>query len=338
MNENTGNVGLVFSGGGGKGSYQIGVWRALDEFGLARNVCAVAGTSVGALNAVLFKQGDLDLAERIWRNLKSADILHTTPESVLRSLMAATSVLVRLGLPMSSAFISTLATRGVFSRDGLKKLSAQCIDWERVTAPGCAVSATALKIPVGGVRHFPLLGQIPERCLSILLASSAIPVVFPPEEIDGERFIDGGIPLIGCNTPVEALADKGCKLIITVMLARDDPFDVERFQNHQILPIFPRADQGGFTKGTLDFDGAHAERRMRQGYEDTVRILEPIYRMGRAQFDFNRALDVMKRQQREWQAFNRTYEARESERDQAQAEALAEIGRLRSARQQNQEG
>ncbi|MFP4501549.1 MAG: patatin-like phospholipase family protein [Candidatus Hydrogenedentota bacterium] len=324
-----GRIGLVLSGGGGKGSYQIGVWRALEEFGVAGNVSAVAGTSVGALNAVLFKQGDVELAARIWRNLKPADVLHRAPDSVLRVLMAATSVVGRLGLPSSPAFVGALATRGVFSRDGLKKLSAQCIDWERVAAPGCAVSATALRIPLGGVRHFPLLGQVPGRCLSILLASSAIPVVFPPEEIDGERFIDGGIPGIGCNTPVEALTGQGCKLIIVVLLARDDTFDVERFPNHQVLPIFPQEDQGGLFGGTLDFDGTQAERRMRQGYDDTVRILEPIYRMGRAQLDFERALDMVQRQQCEWQALNAAYEARQEELHQVEADAKAAIELLR---------
>ena len=47
-------LGLVFSGGGGKGGYQIGVWKYLHEIGLDQYVTAVSGTSVGALNAMLF--------------------------------------------------------------------------------------------------------------------------------------------------------------------------------------------------------------------------------------------------------------------------------------------
>ncbi|MCR4646634.1 MAG: patatin-like phospholipase family protein [Oscillospiraceae bacterium] len=59
-------LGLVLDGGGAKGAYQIGVWKAMREFGLDRQVTAIAGTSVGGLNAVLFAQGDFELAYHIW--------------------------------------------------------------------------------------------------------------------------------------------------------------------------------------------------------------------------------------------------------------------------------
>ncbi|PKN80690.1 MAG: hypothetical protein CVU48_01165 [Candidatus Cloacimonetes bacterium HGW-Cloacimonetes-1] len=47
-------LGLVLSGGGAKGAYQLGVWKALEENGLAKHVVAVSGSSVGALNAIMF--------------------------------------------------------------------------------------------------------------------------------------------------------------------------------------------------------------------------------------------------------------------------------------------
>ena len=43
--------GLVFAGGGGKGAYQIGVWRALRRLGLDKRISVVSGTSVGAIIA-----------------------------------------------------------------------------------------------------------------------------------------------------------------------------------------------------------------------------------------------------------------------------------------------
>lgn len=50
-------IGLVFAGGGGKGAYQIGVWRAVRELQLEQHIAVVAGTSVGALNGALFLKG-----------------------------------------------------------------------------------------------------------------------------------------------------------------------------------------------------------------------------------------------------------------------------------------
>ena len=52
------SIGLVFSGGGTCGAYQIGFWRAFRESGMEKNVSAVSGSSVGSLNALLFAGGD----------------------------------------------------------------------------------------------------------------------------------------------------------------------------------------------------------------------------------------------------------------------------------------
>ena len=59
--------GLVFDGGGARGAYQIGAWRALSEAGV--KISAVAGTSVGALNGALVCMGDLgkqDISGKRW--------------------------------------------------------------------------------------------------------------------------------------------------------------------------------------------------------------------------------------------------------------------------------
>ena len=63
----TKEYGLVLEGGGARGAYQIGAWHALQEAGVKIN--AVAGTSVGALNAALICMGDLEIAEDIWKNI-----------------------------------------------------------------------------------------------------------------------------------------------------------------------------------------------------------------------------------------------------------------------------
>lgn len=61
------NIGLVLSGGGAKGAYQVGVWKAMEEYGLTDNVKVAAGTSVGALNAALFANISTLEAEQLWR-------------------------------------------------------------------------------------------------------------------------------------------------------------------------------------------------------------------------------------------------------------------------------
>ena len=48
------DIGLVLSGGGAKGAYEVGVWQAICEAGLDRRIRAISGSSVGSLCAVLF--------------------------------------------------------------------------------------------------------------------------------------------------------------------------------------------------------------------------------------------------------------------------------------------
>ena len=58
--------GLVLEGGGAKGSFQIGAWRALREAGI--KIKGVSGVSVGALNGALICMDDPEKAEDIWHN------------------------------------------------------------------------------------------------------------------------------------------------------------------------------------------------------------------------------------------------------------------------------
>lgn len=61
------NIGLVLSGGGAKGAYQVGVWKAMEEYGLINKVKIASGTSVGALNATLFANVTTTKAEQLWK-------------------------------------------------------------------------------------------------------------------------------------------------------------------------------------------------------------------------------------------------------------------------------
>ena len=79
-------LGIVFSGGGGKGAYAVGVWKALREFGLTQGVQAVAGTSVGGLNGALFIHGDIGLAERLWLDISTDKILQFNIEQLAEKI------------------------------------------------------------------------------------------------------------------------------------------------------------------------------------------------------------------------------------------------------------
>ena len=76
-------IGLLLSGGGAKGAYQIGCWKALRDLGLD-DFRAIAGSSVGAMNAVLVGTGRFDHAEEVWRTLRLRDVVGVSVRRILR--------------------------------------------------------------------------------------------------------------------------------------------------------------------------------------------------------------------------------------------------------------
>jgi len=79
----TRRVGLVLAGGGAKGAYHIGCWKALRAAGLDR-FDAIAGSSVGAINAVFIATDRLEIAEQSWRTLRVRDVIGFRLTSALR--------------------------------------------------------------------------------------------------------------------------------------------------------------------------------------------------------------------------------------------------------------
>jgi NTE family protein len=69
---------LALAGGGTRGAYQVGAWRAIRELGLT--VQAVAGTSIGAINGALIVQGDYDLFERLYEEIRPEQIIEAGVE------------------------------------------------------------------------------------------------------------------------------------------------------------------------------------------------------------------------------------------------------------------
>lgn len=74
----TKEYGLVLEGGGAKGAYQIGAWKALKEAGV--KIKGVSGTSVGALNGALICMGDMERAESLWSNIAYSQIMDVDDE------------------------------------------------------------------------------------------------------------------------------------------------------------------------------------------------------------------------------------------------------------------
>lgn len=240
------NIGIVFEGGGGKGAYQIGAWKAIRELGIEPFVTCVSGTSVGALNAALFYMGNLNTAEEIWRSISDEDILHKKEFDVFENGDCVFSQ-KKLGE------LIEIAIRGTAKSKVCKKCYVTCRYRDK-----------------SEYRYFKWSDfydlEIKKR---VLLASSAIPIVFESVNIDGEWYVDGGAN--GDNIPVKPLEREQLDCIIVIHLS-DKPAVITSYQG-TVIEVFPTESLGGFIEGTMDFNPCSISKRIEHGYEDTKRML-----------------------------------------------------------------
>ena len=268
-------IGLVLAGGGGRGAYQIGVWKALRKAGLERYITSVSGSSVGGLNAALFIQNNLELAENIWKSLCMKKILTPKFES-------------EHGFQRVS----------FFERDGLGKIIDDSLDMScfeqsryhcwltcvRTEKPGKNTEEVRRTTPLGEkvtykyvdrhIEYFNLKYADDDKTRKqIILATSAMPFVFPQEEIEGYKYLDGGAGLFhGDNVPVKPLyeVDK-CEVILIVHLTTmDKPVRREEFPKAILYEIFPEGNLGrqADADGMFDFTAEGAKKRIEMGYEE----------------------------------------------------------------------
>lgn len=284
------NFGLVFSGGGGKGAWQLGVWKALDEAGIRGT--AVSGTSVGALNAALYAQGNYQQAIDAWMSISTQKLLWPNSEEIIKKAIEKKLIPFAKYLPENWPLVGK--TIGVFSQDGLKYFLETFLQVEN-KANFLPTFVTCHNKSNGCVEYFNIFpdSQYDDQTIrKILLASAAIPLVFDNVEIDGKYYSDGGFDILFFlsdetiqsdqynNSPIEPLVENADKFnletIILLALNRDELAKRHHYGFRRILPLLPSQSLGGLTDGCLDFDPEHAKVRIDQGYRDAKKWLEAI--------------------------------------------------------------
>lgn len=269
-------VGLVLAGGGGRGAYQIGVWKALRAAGLEDYISAVSGTSVGGLNAALFIKNDLKKAQDVWESISRRVIL--TPKLDSSHEPPRLSLFERDGLEtiiddclddMSCFDDSDCSCWMACRREG--KAWSRSEEFEIPQAMPCGTKVTRQYV-VGDVEYFNLK-HIKDNDIrkKIILATSAMCVIFPKETIGGQQYYDGGSR---DNVPVRPLYKiDGCNRILVVHLTNnDEPVNKDDFQGAILYEIFPKGNLGSI----LDFSAEGAKMRINQGYEDNIELFKRI--------------------------------------------------------------
>ena len=222
-------LGVVLSGGGSRGAYEVGVLTyafgdIVKRVGHPPPVRVIAGTSVGAVNGAFLASAADDVArgvaklETLWSELQLADVI---------------TFGVRQAVALHRVLLGGRRTTGIFDATPLVQLVGEGIDWRRLArnirrGHLDALSVSATKVATGQPTVFidqrrdlplpaPFSPQVQIRGQRIgpahVLASAAIPLIFAPIPINQHLHCDGGLRL---NTPLAPAIHLGADRLFVV--------------------------------------------------------------------------------------------------------------------------
>mgnify|MGYP000179113859 CR=1 FL=1 len=256
--------GLVLEGGGAKGSYQLGAYKALMEMDL--EISGITGTSIGAINGAMIAQGDYEKAKELWMAID--------PEEVFKMSTEDLSDLMNFNFDKKNFSRIFGRIKQIFDNKGIdldnvRKYLDAYVDEEKVRK-----SQLDFGLVTYSLTDFePLelfIEDIPEgKLVEYLLASSYLPA-FKREKIDGKSFIDGAFH---DNLPINMLVQKGYNEIVAIRTyssGRIQP--VEDEVSVSVQYIGPKEDLGR----VLEFVPERIKHNIRLGYLDTKRHYENL--------------------------------------------------------------
>ena len=259
----TKEYGIVLEGGGARGSYQIGAWKALREAGI--KIRGIAGASVGALNGALICMDDLEKAEEIWENIRYSQVIDVDDDVI--------ETVKKLDLKSLDLVKVAEDARRILKDKGLditplKNLIESVVDEDKIRSSDRELYLTTYSVTD---RELLVLNakDIPDGEIGDMLLASAYFPAFRNDKLGGKRYLDGG----GWNNvPINILLEHDYKDILVIRiygLGYDSERTTEIPKDVHVTHIAPRQDLGGI----LEFDRTRARKNMTLGYYDAKRVL-----------------------------------------------------------------
>ena len=260
---------IALEGGGAKGGYEVGVWKALEEMGVRYN--AVSGTSVGALNGALMAMRDLPRAISAWEDIRLDKVIDfdADQEENLRKVVSGEVEIGDIHELIPQAY-------EVIRRRGLDVAPLRA--WVREVVDSRKIKQSDVRLFIATVSLTDRKGlevcvnDLEEDEICDMLLASAYHPTFRLEKLGGKLYADGGFI---DSLPLHVLVENGYKDIIAVRIpsrfARQRRFKIPEDVN--VRYIDTDADLGG----VLNFSAEQARRDMAIGYFDAWHDLCGLY-------------------------------------------------------------
>lgn len=256
-------TGIALEGGGAKGSYQVGAIIALLNNGVKPDM--VAGTSIGAVNAALIAQGDVDKMIKIW--LSSTTDLFGIDSNLIIKLKDHKFGFADIVKTISDLII-ILNNKGIDTTDILNTIN-EYIDEKKVRKSKIKFGLVTVRLK--GLSPLELtIDDIPEGKLNeYILASCYLPIFTFKKIIDDNYYLDGGFYN---NLPITLLENNGCNKIYSIRI-KGIGFKQKKINAEtEIIEIKPKKNLGSM----LIFDQESNIRHMKMGYYDALKVVRNL--------------------------------------------------------------
>ncbi|MDY4253783.1 MULTISPECIES: patatin-like phospholipase family protein [unclassified Clostridium] len=271
------SIGLVLAGGGAKGAYEVGVYKALKELEIVDNIKVISGTSIGSINALFFAMDDLKIIESSWNSLKYSQFLFLQENSSVLEKIKNNNTDNNLLEKIRFCDI------GLLSQEGISNFIEEYIDMKAVKKSGKEIYVNAYNVDKERPEYFKLNDFSEEEIKERVLASCAVPHLFKPIVINGMRYADGGInsPLYSKNNvdnvPIYPIKSYDCDIIIVVHLSYKNNIDRNGLENSRIIEIYPSTPLEIINGiGTINIKKDTIEHNIKLGYRDAMVIIAPM--------------------------------------------------------------
>ncbi len=257
-------IGLVLEGGGVKGAYQAGVLCAIDRAG--GKFAGAAGTSIGAINAALYAQGGAELVIKMWSEVRLCTVFDLDADVLVKLKNRSID---REAIKYLGKKLVTLRKTLKNSYEKTQKFFASKVREEDMRASGITLGLVAYCLSDRQANEL-LMDEVPEgRLVDFLVASATFPL-FPPKEIDGKKYIDGGVY---DNMPIDLLPRDGFNKQLVI---RTNPMDKKPKhkgkvrQDEDLFVIAPDEELAH----VLEFTSEKVAALVAKGIEDGGKALE----------------------------------------------------------------
>lgn len=259
--------GLVLEGGGAKGAYHVGAFKALRELGI--EIGGIAGTSIGAINGAMMVQGDYALLEKVWYNINSYELFDLDEKTIIDLKNFNLQEINFSYLLHQSKEI--LNNRGL-DTSNIKALFETYIDEDKILSSN--IDFGIVTVDITDKKPLELYKEdIPKgKLIDFLIASANLPA-FRIEEVDGKKYLDGGFYN---NLPIGLLCKKGYKDIIAVRTMAVGIVRKVKEKDVKITYIQPADGSLGNMLTALDFNREKADQLIKLGYYDTMKVFKKL--------------------------------------------------------------